>query len=100
MWIGLASPLHMTILDCLGRPGPQTVGPQRLLIATMLWPEKPKFSLFNSPRVSSGQRLHLKHYDGQTSVLNVRELLMVVAQIHQEMRKAGRLLSSCNQDRK
>ena len=74
---GLASPLHMTTSDCLGRPGPQTVGPRRLLTATMLWPEKPKFSLFNSSRVSSGQRLHLKCYAGQTTVLSALALMVV-----------------------
>ena len=81
MWSGLASPLHMTTPDCLGRPEPQTVAPQHLLEATMLWPEKPKFSLFNSCRVSSGQMLRLKCYDGQTAVLTVLELLVVAAPI-------------------
>ena len=71
----------MTTPDCLGRPEPQTVAPQHLLEATMLWPEKPKFSLFNSCRVSSGQMLRLKCYDGQTAVLTVLELLVGAAPI-------------------
>jgi len=83
MWSGLASPLHMTTLDCLGRPEAQTVAPQRLLTATMLWPEKPKFSLFNSSRVSSGQRLHLKYNGGQTPVITAFALMVVTAQIQQ-----------------
>ena len=48
----------MTTPDCLGRPEPQTVAPQHLLEATMLWPEKPKFSLFNSCRLQYFNSAH------------------------------------------